>query len=105
MIEQAFVVGLAVGYLDWLLVGDEQGHVPIWTPFVDWWIRSTKHSAGGKPFTCELCMAFWLSAVLHFLYVQVFGGQVEFVGVMTSAAVGLWYVVDLRKRYLIVLPR
>jgi len=105
MIEKVVVVGLAAGYLDWLLVGEEQEYVPVWSPFVSWWLRATKNSAGGKPFTCELCMAFWLSVVLHFLYVQVFGGQVEFTGVMASAAVGLWYVVDLRKRYLIILPK
>lgn len=98
------VVGLAVGYLDWLLVGQSE-FVPLWTPLVGWWLRITRNTFQGKPLICELCMAFWLSTVLHVLYALVFGGQVELVGVTASAAVGLWYVVDMKKRNLIILSK
>ena len=104
MIEKVVVVGLAAGYLDWLLVGQSE-FVPLWTPLVGWWLNATRNTVEGKPLICELCMAFWLSVVLHVLYSQVFGGQVELVGVVASAAIGLWYVVDMKKRNLIILSK
>lgn len=100
------VVGLAAGYLTWLLV-ENASDVPVWRNIVDWWIQRTKYFPllMGKPLTCSVCMSFWLSACLSGLYVIVFGGTIEIVSVLSSAAISLWYVIDLNKRNTLVFTK
>jgi len=106
MIERVVVVGLAAGYLTWLLV-ENASDVPVWRNIVLWWAHKTKDFPllQGKPLTCATCMSFWLSVCLYGLYVLVFGGTVEIIGAFASASISLWYVVDLNKRNTLILTK
>lgn len=64
-LENVFVVGLAAGYITYLVV-DSSSMPQWWYRFRDWWrdkffIGKAFH---GKPFTCNLCMSFWVSVAL-----------------------------------------
>jgi len=69
--EIVLLAGLATGFVVHLLV--DSGAAPAWWyRFVTWW---AKHFFKGKPFTCALCMSFWVS--LLFLLLALLLGQTE----------------------------
>jgi hypothetical protein len=62
--NDATLIGLAVGFLTyWLVQSDAK--LGWWIRFQTWWSNKVPASWNGKPFTCPLCMSFWLSFVIY----------------------------------------
>lgn len=54
----SLAIGLASGYFNYVLTDYVSHAAPgWWYKFVDWW---RLRFFAGKPFTCTICMAFWL---------------------------------------------
>jgi hypothetical protein len=56
------IVGLAAGFISYLVV-DSSAMPKWWYKFIDWWKEKSPWGSA-KPFTCSLCMSFWVSVVL-----------------------------------------
>ena len=61
MLESVVIAGVASGFAVYLL--RENGPMPIWwSNFIRW--LANHGVMGGKPFTCSVCMSFWISAFI-----------------------------------------